>query len=910
MHQVIAVAAQYVIEGAQMDRNNKTTRSVREVGSPIRVFTAYDDRDEAEFVATQVLDLLSQGTISSFADVGVLFRTNLQSRVLEEAFCRLRIPHRVVGAMRFYERKEVKDVVAFLRMLYNRHDTTSMERILNIPPRGIGPQTRRQIQAYAQLRNCSILDAMRDLCSPNVALGDEEYGANGVTGESSKRLQASGELGSLRIESSTDPAKHCNFTQLPVRKRDALSKLYGILQELRVLVAVSTPAELMKHVILKLDLEPYFKSQDKGRDRWDNVVELQAAAARFAHKGKDELGVFLEMAVLVADRHDPQERGQASLVTMHASKGLEFKVVMCVGMEEGTFPHHRSLQDSSQLNEERRLAFVALTRARDILYLTSRRTVPSTTSHQMPKVLSKLLCVCLGFDAARLVTDTCFQQDMPTKRSRFFLDIPSELCVEVCATGAPLLQASLSGLLVVLTRAAAESRASVLIRSQSGDIVTWQGLRSVALGLRCSSSKHSNATIFTDEMKTLPMRMQPFDLQAPYVPCGDQPSAISGLVQGLKQNLRFQTLRGATGTGKTFVMAHVINATQRPTLILAPNKMLAAQLCNELKEFFPQNKIEYFVSYYDYYRPEAYLAVSDVFVEKVSVVNDDIDRLRHSATRSLFERRDTVIVSSVSCIYGLGMPTEYLKHALRLYIGRQSTVSAVAGRLQEIHYVSNEIDELKRGQFLVTYHMMMKAHDAPPNTLCATLELWPAHTQDVFIFHFHTLPVDMSEEGEAEAGLDANTTEMHDADKAVMSAHSMQYKNVKNGPELETELLMYIANMTRRQRRREQDVSLNTTAAVAVAAAKVATDDQSLQTGNDEDCQVIEEVTIYPASHFVTSQDEKTRILSAIRSELQERVEELEDSGLFLEAERLTQRTEADLMQIETVGYCRGVWRA
>jgi excinuclease UvrABC helicase subunit UvrB len=168
----------------------------------------------------------------------------------------------------------------------------------------------------------------------------------------------------------------------------------------------------------------------------------------------------------------------------------------------------------------------------------------------------------------------------------------------------------------------------------------------------------------------------------------------------------------------------------------------------------------------------------------------------------------------------------------------------------------------------------------------------------------------MSEEGEAEPGLNSNTTEMHDADKAVMSAHSIQYKNVSKGPELETEFRMYIANMTRRQRRREQDVSLNTTAAVAVAAAKVATDEQSPLTGNADDCQMIEEVTIYPASHFVTSQDEKMRILSAIRSELQDRVEELEDSGLFLEAERLTQRTEADLMQIETVGYCRGVWRA
>jgi hypothetical protein len=489
------------------------------------------------------------------------------------------------------------------------------------------------------------------------------------------------------------------------------------------------------------------------------------------------------------------------------------------------------------------------------------------------------------------------------------LDIPSELRIEVCATGTPLAQTNLTGLLVVLTRAAAESRATALIRSQAGDIVTWQGLRSVALGFRGSfASKLSDAAEFTDKMLTSPMRVQPFDLQAPYVPCGDQPGAISGLVQGLKENLRFQTLRGATGTGKTFVMASVINATQRPTLILAPNKMLAAQLCNELKEFFPQNKIEYFVSYYDYYRPEAYLAVSDVFVEKVSVVNDDIDRLRHSATRSLFERRDTVIVSSVSCIYGLGMPTEYLKHALRLYIGRRCTVSAVAGRLQEIHYVSNDIDELKRGQFLVTHHIM-GTRDAPPNALCATLELGPAHTEDIFTLYFHALPSDTSEEGEAELGSSTKSLQTHDADKPALATSFIQCEDMTKRPELATELQMYIANITRRQRRREQEASLNSTAAVAVAAAKVATDERphDVQSKTADDCQIVEEFTIYPASHFVTSQDEKSRILAAIRSELQERVEELEESGLFLEAERLTQRTEADLMQIETVGYCRGV---
>ena len=366
-----------------MERNKKMTRSVREIGEPIRVFDAHDERDEAEFVASQVQKLLQEGFISSFAEVGVLFRTNLQSRVLEESFCRHRIPHRVVGAVRFYERKEVKDVVAFLRLLCNNHDTASVERILNVPPRGIGPQTRRQIQAYAQSYNCSILEAIRDLSTMDLFMNCSHQSAVNDKGE-----DQDSEVRIVTDKSNATSAKFMTkYKRLPLRKREALEKLHDNIQELQHSVSACTPAELIKMVISKLNLEEFFQSQDNGHDRWANILELQAAAGRFLDKGKDELGAFLEMSALVSDRFEPSAVGQASLVTMHASKGLEFKVVMCVGMEEGTFPHHRSLQDTLQLHEERRLAFVAITRARDLLYLTWRRTVPSATSLQTAKVL-------------------------------------------------------------------------------------------------------------------------------------------------------------------------------------------------------------------------------------------------------------------------------------------------------------------------------------------------------------------------------------------------------------------------------------------------------------------------------------------------------------------------------------------
>jgi excinuclease ABC subunit B len=159
-----------------------------------------------------------------------------------------------------------------------------------------------------------------------------------------------------------------------------------------------------------------------------------------------------------------------------------------------------------------------------------------------------------------------------------------------------------------------------------------------------------------------------FNLYAPFAPTGDQPQAIASLVESLQEGNRFQTLLGATGTGKTYTIACTISQWQKPTLVLAHNKTLAAQLCNELRQFFPDNAVEYFISYYDYYQPEAYIPVTDTYIEKSSSINDEIDMLRHSATRSLFERKDVIVVASISCIYGLGMPIEYLKAAIPLKV--------------------------------------------------------------------------------------------------------------------------------------------------------------------------------------------------------------------------------------------------
>ena len=194
--------------------------------------------------------------------------------------------------------------------------------------------------------------------------------------------------------------------------------------------------------------------------------------------------------------------------------------------------------------------------------------------------------------------------------------------------------------------------------------------------------------------------MKPFKLHAPFQPQGDQPQAIAQLTDNIQNGQPFSTLLGATGTGKTFTIASVIEKIGRPTLVLAHNKTLAAQLCNEFRSFFPENAVEYFISYYDYYQPEAYLPVTDTYIEKTSSINEEIDMLRHSATRSLFERRDVIVVASISCIYGLGMPAEYLKAAISLQVGEEIDQRELLRELVSVQYTRNDV-ELTRGRFRV-----------------------------------------------------------------------------------------------------------------------------------------------------------------------------------------------------------------
>ncbi len=187
-----------------------------------------------------------------------------------------------------------------------------------------------------------------------------------------------------------------------------------------------------------------------------------------------------------------------------------------------------------------------------------------------------------------------------------------------------------------------------------------------------------------------------FEVQSAFRPAGDQPEAIATLAQGVEDGLRYQTLEGITGSGKTATVAWMIEAVQRPTLIIEPNKSLAAQLASELKELLPENRVEFFVSYYDYYQPEAYLPRTDTFIEKDSSINDEIDRLRHSATSSLLTRRDVVVVASVSCIYGLGNPLEYESRVLAVHVGDEVDQRDLLRRLVDLQYSRNDLSPHQR----------------------------------------------------------------------------------------------------------------------------------------------------------------------------------------------------------------------
>ena len=303
---------------------------------------------------------------------------------------------------------------------------------------------------------------------------------------------------------------------------------------------------------------------------------------------------------------------------------------------------------------------------------------------------------------------------------------------------------------------------------------------------------------------------KPFELVSDFQPTGDQPKAIEQLLKGLEAGERHQTLLGATGTGKTFTMANIIQRTQRPTLVLAHNKTLAAQLCSEFQGFFPNNAVSYFVSYYDYYQPEAYLPSSDTYIEKDASINDEIAKYRHAATFNLLTRRDTLVVASVSCIYGLGNVEDYEALAIRLKRGDPIQRDTFLRRLTDVQYRRSAM-EFKQGMFHV---------------LGDTVEVFPPGGDTVFRLE---MPFD---EIETIQEVDSFTGEL-------------------------------IADLN--------------------------------------------EITIFPAAHNVTTQEKIERAEKGILEELKEREKQLLDAGELAKAERIRQRTEYDLEMLKETGYCTGV---
>ena len=302
----------------------------------------------------------------------------------------------------------------------------------------------------------------------------------------------------------------------------------------------------------------------------------------------------------------------------------------------------------------------------------------------------------------------------------------------------------------------------------------------------------------------------PFQVVSPYEPSGDQPQAIEKLAANVKAGLRYQTLLGVTGSGKTFTMAKTIEAVQKPTLILAPNKTLAAQLAAELKEFFPHNAVVYFVSYYDYYQPEAYVPASDTFIEKDSSINEEVEKLRHAATSALLSRRDIIVVASVSCIYGIGSPADYAGMAVFLDKQKEMDRDQVIYSLIDIQYDRNDY-ELKRGTFRVR-------GDA--------LDVFPPYADNPIRVEFW-------------------------------------------GDEIES--ITEVDNVT------------------------------------GEELNTYEALPIWPASHYVTARPKLDRALKTIQEELRDRLQQFNDEGKLLEAQRLEMRVNYDLEMLETLGFCSGI---
>ncbi len=302
-----------------------------------------------------------------------------------------------------------------------------------------------------------------------------------------------------------------------------------------------------------------------------------------------------------------------------------------------------------------------------------------------------------------------------------------------------------------------------------------------------------------------------FELVTDLRPCGDQPEAIEALCEGVREGLRHQVLLGVTGSGKTFTMANVIARVQKPTLVIAPNKTLAAQLYGELRNFFPGNAVEYFVSYYDYYQPEAYIPQTDTYIQKDAHINEQIDKMRHAATRSLLDRDDVIIVASVSCIYGLGSPEAY--HNMLLYVEAEAPLSReeAVKKLVEIHYERGDMDFF-RGRFRVRGDV---------------LDIYPVHEED----------------------------------RAVR--------------------LLFLGDM--------------------VEAI------QEIDPLTGRVLRPLNRITIYPASHYVTTVDIRERAIRQIQEELEERIRYFRERGKLIEAQRIEERTRFDLEMMLEMGYCHGI---
>ena len=304
---------------------------------------------------------------------------------------------------------------------------------------------------------------------------------------------------------------------------------------------------------------------------------------------------------------------------------------------------------------------------------------------------------------------------------------------------------------------------------------------------------------------------KPFKLVSKYRPTGDQPEAIDQLVKGLENGVKEQVLMGVTGSGKTFTMANVIEQMNRPTLVLAHNKTLAAQLCSEFREFFPENAVEYFVSYYDYYQPEAYIPTTDTYIEKDSAINDEIDKLRHSATSALSERRDVIIVASVSCIYSLGDPIDYRSMVISLRPGMTKKRDDVIHKLVEIQYERNDINFV-RNKFRVRGDV---------------IEIFPSYSNDT-----------------------ADRIEFFGDEIDRISEVNPLTGDVKG---------------------------------------------------------ILQHVAIYPASHYVVSQEKMEAAIADIYQEMERCVKAFEAEGKLLEAQRIRQRTEYDIEMLRETGFCKGI---